>query len=67
MFPYPREWTYIAQPEGLQDDALKPPEPEGMPLARMLLADINLHTCVLPHWGHFGGGSLEDSINSSKQ
>jgi hypothetical protein len=58
---------YIPQPVGLQDGAANPPDPDGIPWARMQPADINFSTSAHSHSGHLGGGSLADNVNSSKQ
>jgi len=38
-----------------------------MPWALTQLADINFSTSAHSHSGHWGGGSLADKVNSSKQ
>jgi hypothetical protein len=65
----PPSWgrDQIPQPEGLQDGAAKPPDPEGIPWALTQLADINFSTSAQSHCGHLGGGSSAEKVNSSKQ
>ncbi len=67
FFPQPEEMSQNPQPDGLHAGAENPPEPVGMPLALMQPADINFSTSAHSHSGHFGGGSLLDKVNSSKQ
>jgi hypothetical protein len=62
-----RSLYQIPQPEGLQDGAAKPPEPEAIPWARTQPADISFSTSLQSHSGHIGAGSLADIISSSKQ
>ena len=57
----------IPQPDGLQAGAANPPDPEGIPWALTQLADISFSTSAHSHWGHLGGGSSADKVNSSKQ
>jgi hypothetical protein len=57
----------MPQPDGLQFEAAEMSAPPETACARIQLADINFSTSAHAHFGHLGAGSLEDSINSSKQ
>jgi hypothetical protein len=52
-------------PEGEQAGGLNPPEPVGMPWARIDPALMSFFTSPHPHSGQAGSGSLDESIRDS--
>jgi hypothetical protein len=68
FFPRTRGTIQIRHPpEGLQAGALKPPEPLGIPCARMQPADMSFCTSAQPHSGHLGATLAALKVSSSKQ
>ena len=67
VVPLTEEPHQMPQPEGLHAGAWKPPEPEGIPWARMQPADISFSTSAQWHWGQGGVGSPLERTKCSKQ